>query len=709
MNGRSAVWAVLILFAGVVVAAVPQPATGMNNALLGQSEEIIIPVIGEAKRGWEEFPLPVNPDETLYYDGTPFTGVGLTNGGTFYAAARFTPTTACTLKAVLFYQWNLSSNDYVFIFGEDTDTTPGSKLESIPYSGSDTMRWKRINLPTPLILPAGTDFWTCIRLTHTAGRYPIGCDAGPMVRDRGGFLSTNGTRWQQLADVGLNYNFNIRAVISRIPGLSHDVGVSKIIVPGINIGPGAYQPKARVTNFGANPENNIPVYCWIDSGATRIYNQMVTITNTLQPGGRTEVTFPTWSTGPGGATYTVTMFTTLSGDLNPVNDTLRQQTRIANVFAVMDHDTGYCKLSVSCFGSIGYDNPPAMDLGSGFCYPKTAASCLFYGSFAMGTGATYVADRHFSQPASGPVNNDLRAVDSLRAIVPPEFGDEHFYGTFSDIGHPTPKNLKVIQNSYMSAMGLYDDFIVMVYDIKNEGTTTVNNLHAGVFMDFDIGSSPTTNQGYSDTLRRLTYMRQASSANPSVGIKILEPASFRNLSLVDHAIYVYPDSAMSDGMKWRFLNGTIVQRNSNRPYDWSIITSVGPFNIEPGATQRFAIAVVGGADENALRANADAAQQWYNVNVGMAEDAELALTKGFEIFPNPFRKKALIHYFANTPGKLTIEAYDATGRLVDQWGKNVSAGPGSFLWQPRNLSRGIYFLSVTTGDTKTRIKAVLLE
>ncbi len=672
--------------------------------LLSRSEEILLPTTIQD----ELFASPLFADETLHFDGTPFTGVGLTNGGTFYTAARFTPTSACTLKAILFYQWQSSSNDYVFVFGEENDTLPGAVLDSVSYTGIDSMRWKRIDLSRPLVLPAGTDFWACVRLTHTAGTFPIGCDAGPMVRNRGGFLSTNRIRWQQLADVGLNYNWNIRAIISRVPGPAHDVGVSKIVVPGTSIGPGGYQPVARVTNYGTNPETNIPVHCWIDSGTVRIYNQSVTIPGPLQPGTRTEVNFPLWRTGPGGAEYRITMFTDLAGDLNRANDTMRQTTRIANVFALLDHDTGYCKLTVSCFGSIGYDNPPA-DAGSGFCYPKTAASALFYGSFAMGTGPTYVADRHFSQPANGPVNNDLRAIDSLRPIVPPGIGDEHFFCSFSDATHPTPKNLKVTQHSYMSASSTYDDFIVIIYDIENQGTNPVNGLYAGVFMDFDIGSSPATNQGASDTIRRLTYMRQVATANPTVGVKILEPASYANLSLVDHAIYVYPESAMTDGMKWRFLNGTIVQRNSNRPYDWSVVTSAGPFNIDPGASTRFAIAIVGGSDETAIRNNADAAQNWYNTYVGIAEKPGPVLDPRITISPSPFRNNTYLHYHTSVAGRATIEVFDASGRQVDYRSFDVEPGPGRYRWQPAGLTRGVYFIRLTLPDTRVDTKTLLLD
>ena len=43
-----------------------------------------------------------NPAETLHYDGPNNDGVGLTDGGTFYGAVRFTPTQSCSLKTAVF-------------------------------------------------------------------------------------------------------------------------------------------------------------------------------------------------------------------------------------------------------------------------------------------------------------------------------------------------------------------------------------------------------------------------------------------------------------------------------------------------------------------------------------------------------------------------------------------------------------------------------
>jgi len=705
----------LTLLVGTALAAIPgltpaEPARPdpIQLSVSRSASGPITPVIGPDEMVWTD-----NPDETLHYDGDHSSAIGLTNGGTFYGAARFTPTSTCTVKAVLFFQQGAAANDYIFIFAENNDTTPGVKLESVPYVASDTNRWKRIDLPTPLVIRAGTDFWACVRVTHQAGHFPLGCDAGPMVRDRGGFISTNGTRWQQLVDVNpsLNYNWNIRAVVHSVPGLAHDVGVSKIIAPGTNIGPGVVQPKARVVNFGTTAESNIPVSCWIDSAGQRVYSRDTTLAGPLAPGNRAEVTFPNWTTGPAGNSYTITMFTALAGDLDRSNDTSRQVTSIARTFTLLDHDTGYCKLTVSCLGSIGYDIPPT-DAGSGFRYPKTVStSALFFASLAVGNSINYVVDRYYSHPTTNPVNMDWQTVDSLMAIEPPLPGDEHFSASYTDAAHPAPKGLKVTQNSYMVAAPGYDDFVVLIYDIQNNGASPVNGLYAGVFSDFDVGSNPALNFSRSDTVRRLGYIWMQNVQNPNVGVKILEPRSFANMTSVDHARYVYPDSCVTDTQKFNFLSGAIVQRNSNRAYDWSLVLSVGPFDLEVGQSYRFAVAFVGGTDSLTIRANADSAQSWYDHGPGVAEKTveNRSRTERFELVPNPFTRSAVLRYFAANPGRLDLAVFDASGRLVDKHSILVKAGAGTYLWQPRSLSRGVYFLNVKAPGKQAQLKVLHLE
>jgi len=654
-----------------------------------------------------ELPMSDNPAETLHYDGDNASGVGLTGGGSFRGAVRFTPTSTCTVTAVLFYQRDASQNDHVYLFEENNDTVPGAVLDSFPYTGSGGLQWKRVDLTRPLIVVAGTDFWACVRCTHDSGAFPLGTDAGPMVRDRGGFIST-GSAWQQLEDVGLDYNWNIRAVIEPVPGLDHDVGVSRILSPGIAVAPGTYTPTARVTNFGTNAASDIPVHCVIDSAGSTVYDETVTYAGPLQPGTRAAVDFPDWTTGPALNMYDISMFTAYSADLDPSNDTTMQTTSIAALFALLDHDTGYCKLTVSCFGSIGYDAPA--DAGNGFRYPKTAASGLFLASLAVGNDYTWVVDRHFGHPPAGPINMDWEPVDSLQKMEPPVLGDQHYRGTYDDAGHASPAGLKVTQNSYMSALTAYDDFIVFVYDIANEGTGALNGLYAAVFSDFDVGASPSTNNATNDTVGRFGYMYDVANQNPTMGVKILEPRSFANMAAIDHERYVYPDSCMSDTIKFKFMSGEYSLVNSNRPFDWSLCLSVGPFDLGVGESYRVAYAFVGGSSNSEAQAHADAAQTWYNTNVGFAEGpGQVERQNLLEVVPNPFRNGAFVNYHSRTAGPMTLEAFDATGRMVDTREFEIKAGNGSYFWQPAGLARGVYFLNIRTPDEESSVKVLRID
>ena len=698
---------VLVLLVGLALAALPGPTTpnGASRPTFSRSAPFSIPP--------QQSFAPEDANETLHYDSDPASGVGLTNGGTFWGGVRFTPTSACTLKTLLFYQWNSSNDDYVFVFGENNDTTPGAKLDSVAYDGTDSLEWKVANLVPPLVLPGGTDFWVAVRINHSAGTFPLGVDVGPNVHDRGGFISTNGTRWQNLpiSNPTLDFNWNIRAVIAAAPTPAHDVGVTKVIAPGTNVPVGAYAPVCRIVNFGANSESNIPVTCWIDSAGTHVYTKDTTFAGPLAPGARAEFTFaPDWNTGPAGNTYGVTMFTSLGGDLDNSNDTTSSTTFVAARFAVMDHDTGSCRLSVTCLGSIGYDAPPSSDAGSGFLYPKTAGtSALYYASFALGTDTGWVADRYYGQPTNGGPNTDFVAVESLSAVIPPLLGNEHFRCEFDDGGHTSPKGLAVIQNSYMSADAGYDDFVVLDYAVTNSGASAVNGVYAGVFTDFDAGSDGRLNFCYSDTDERFAKMWMQGNVNPTVGIKVLHPGWFTNLTAIDHNIWVYQDSNVTDNQKFRFLSGAIVNRNSNRPFDWSIVASIGPFDLAPGDTQKFAIAVIGATDTAAFRVNAESAQSWYRNNLAIAENPKPISALRIGAAPNPFSGATRVSYSVLTAGRLEIEAYDATGRLVDQLAANVKPGPGVVNWRPKHLGAGLYFLKVRTPDNESVIKTLLTE
>jgi hypothetical protein len=380
---------------------------------------------------------------------------------------------------------------------------------------------------------------------------------------------------------------------------------------------------------------------------------------------------------------------------------------------VVDLDTGAVRLGVCAIGSIGYDEPPAFDLGSGFQVPKGGTSSLFFGSFEAGNSEDYLVDHFYGQPASSGTNHDWVAAESLTPYLPAAPADERWIGVMTDAGHNSPKGLRAEQNWYMLAAGPFNDWAVVTYDLHNDGAAEIAGLYVGYHADLDVGADPATNTANSDTVRRSMYMKQGTGENPTVGITLLEPDRFANLTAVDHNIWVYPESCLTESQKFRLLSGDIVLRNSDRNYDWSVVVSAGPMTLPVGGSERVAFAIVGSNSVAGFKTASDSAQSWYFRLLGVAEEETplvfATADKPFFLSPNPFRTGTKVHYFTRTAGNVELTCYDAAGRAVEATTLAVKAGAGTYNWQPKELARGIYFLKVKTPDKESVAKVMLVD
>ncbi len=94
-----------------------------------------------------------------------------------------------------------------------------------------------------------------------------------------------------------------------------------------------------------------------------------------------------------------------------------------------------------------------------------------------------------------------------------------------------------------------------------------------------------------------------------------------------------------------------------------------------------------------------------------------------KVYPNPFRDKVSIVFSARNKGVKThtaqalfpcIKIYDATGRLVRQWGQETMRLSNQILWDGTDdsnalLSPGIYFVRLETANTSVTKKIIKLE
>lgn len=167
-----------------------------------------------------DIPVDPEPDTSnwLAWDnGENFTGVGLSAGGTFYAAVRFTPN---ELKDYPGY----ALTRIRFHFSSDTGSVTlkvwtgenGTKLvRSQKVDSLKPLQWCDIPLDTPYVFNHTEELWIGFEVTHPSGTYPAGSDAGPAVAHFGDLISLDGKIWESMSEsYNLDFNFNLRGFVT---------------------------------------------------------------------------------------------------------------------------------------------------------------------------------------------------------------------------------------------------------------------------------------------------------------------------------------------------------------------------------------------------------------------------------------------------------------------------------------------------------------
>jgi hypothetical protein len=173
---------------------------------------------------WEAPETPIGIFTWLFWDsGTnPGNGVGLTSGGTFLAAARFTPEqltqwAGTSLTKIKFFPYNASGS--TFVLKVWTGANAATLVASQPVSFTSDI-WNEYTLNTPVFVTGTTELWFGYEVTHAAGQYPGGCDEGPAVAGYGDMISTDGATWDPMSTFDLNYNWNIEGFVESLDGVS---------------------------------------------------------------------------------------------------------------------------------------------------------------------------------------------------------------------------------------------------------------------------------------------------------------------------------------------------------------------------------------------------------------------------------------------------------------------------------------------------------
>jgi hypothetical protein len=154
----------------------------------------------------------------LHYDGDNLTGAGLSSGGTFMVASRFTPD-----ELNIYYEDYSISGVQLFIYDTFDSLTlkiwedgsigdPGFEIYSQEVTSQAVFGWNQFDLLSAVSLQSSKEYWIGFEVKNSLNEFPIGIDTGPSVVTKGDWIYLNG-EWDQFSIYGYDNNWNIRMII----------------------------------------------------------------------------------------------------------------------------------------------------------------------------------------------------------------------------------------------------------------------------------------------------------------------------------------------------------------------------------------------------------------------------------------------------------------------------------------------------------------
>jgi hypothetical protein len=159
----------------------------------------------------------------LWDNGVNNDAIGLTGGGSFNVAVRFTPTqlaqyAGTSLTKIRMFPYADGGTITLKVWTGANASTLVLTQPIATYVGGE---WNEFVLNTPVPVTGATELWFGYAVTHPDGVYIAGCDAGPAVAGFGDMLSLDGSVWESMGTAyGLNYNWNLQGYVETLDGVA---------------------------------------------------------------------------------------------------------------------------------------------------------------------------------------------------------------------------------------------------------------------------------------------------------------------------------------------------------------------------------------------------------------------------------------------------------------------------------------------------------
>lgn len=376
----------------------------------------------------------------------------------------------------------------------------------------------------------------------------------------------------------------------------------------------------------------------------------------------------------------------------PLNETITFQATITNGTFSYQHffsitvnpdflhlEENFISTTITSKGKIGFNDENNLT-GKGFVYK--GKQLLYEAGLMLGNSSTQVSDAVRGVSAH---DQDFGSIANV-AFHPPYVSGLDLKGVMDDLQATNPLQLGLVQYSYAYKNAPNDHFVIIVYEIENQSNAVINNLHLGIFADWDI-LQPNTNKAETDINKKLAYCYALDNDSTYVGIQLLT-----NHTFVAYALDVNGSGSsinINDGFttaeKFTTLSTNNFTAGGFSGDDVGQVVSAGNISLLPNEKTVVGFALLAGDSLLHLQQNADAALIQFNNDALLIDD--LSVNPSPLCYPNPTKDWL---YFKDNMADATILVKDVMGKTLN----NVRFDFRQQAIDVSSLANGIYFIQV---------------
>ncbi|MCY4223643.1 MAG: S8 family serine peptidase [Bacteroidetes bacterium] len=295
----------------------------------------------------------------------------------------------------------------------------------------------------------------------------------------------------------------------------------------------------------------------------------------------------------------------LTHDGGTENLSYRFDSQSGETLPVFRDDNVSIRYSITSEGNLGYLDQWGNSAGVGMKIGQNSTSLLYEAGLIVGThpdqlSSSVIGYKREYHGGRQPIHFHPKPRTQMKINPPDGNGNITTEVTLMDSRSPHPIGVEILEETQLitNHTGSSGGFIIVQYTITNPLPTLIENLHVGLYADWILSRNWDQDLIRYDPERDVIYQISEKEAalrkGESVGIKIRsDDVETRYGAIPNYGIH--PDLSWNEVM-WEYLSGDhrVGFPTANQ---WSQIASVGPIELEPGAQQQVAFALVSGLED----------------------------------------------------------------------------------------------------------------